>query len=155
MSFFEASILHFLEDIGHIFDVGPDLFADIDGGVLLDGDCDAVAWAGVEFDDFFVVEFILCPEDEAGVVDSILKVVDDDPFDGDAEGEEEVADEVVSLRPFLWGMAHEHCDGGSDVLVDVNDENLVVVPDEDGASAAGGEDGADLDFDDEGGHPLR
>src|SRR6476660_377544 len=42
-------------------------------------------------------------------------------------------------RPLFRHLAHKHRDRAPDCLIDVNDENLVAIPDENRAAAAGGE----------------
>jgi len=54
----------------------------------------------------------------------------------------------VRQRPFLRHLAHEHRDRAPDRLIDVNDENLVAIPDENRATAARGKHGANMHFND-------
>jgi hypothetical protein len=56
---------------------------------------------------------------------------------------------------FLRDIAHEHGDGTAHGLVDVDDENLVSVSEENGATATGGQHGANLHFDDRFVHPRK
>jgi hypothetical protein len=54
----------------------------------------------------------------------------------------------VRQRPFFGHFAHEHRDRASDSLIDVNDKNLVAIPNENRATAARREHGANMHFND-------
>ena len=138
----------FGEGVGDIFDGVPDFAGDEDGSGGVGGEGDAVAGAGVDFDQLAGVQLIFGGEDEAGVEDAAVEVVDDDTIDFGAEGEEEVADEVVSEGAFFGDAAHEHGDGGADAFVDVNDEDFFFGAKEHGEAAFEGKDGTHPDFDD-------
>ena len=51
-------------------------------------------------------------------------------------------------RTFLRHLAHEHRDCAPDRLIDVNDKNLLAIPNENRATAARGEHGANMHFND-------
>jgi len=138
----------FGEGMGDIFDGVPDFAGDEDGGGGVGGEGDAVAGAGVDFDQLASVQLIFGGEDEAGMEDAAFEVVDDDAVDFGSESEEQVADEVVSEGAFFGNAAHEHGDGGADAFVDVNDKDLFFSAEEHGEAAFERKDGAHPDFDD-------
>src|SRR5438477_8889145 len=51
-------------------------------------------------------------------------------------------------RAFLRHVAHEHRDRAPDRLIDVNDKNLLAIPNENRATATRGEHGANMHFND-------
>ena len=97
----------------------------------MEGDGEAVARTGVDFDDFFV-DFVFGAEDEAGEVGVAPQVVDDDFVDGDGEGLEDHADEFVGEGAFVSLSAQGHGDGAADEGVDGDDEDFFGVAEEDG-----------------------
>src|SRR5437879_10538760 len=52
--------------------------------------------------------------------------------------------QIVRQRSLFRHLAHEHRDRAPDRLIDVNDENFVAIPDENRATAAGWEHGANM-----------
>lgn len=139
------ALFHAAEDFGHVFDAGPNFVGDVDRGLLLDSDGDAVAGAGVDLEDLFLGDLVLGGEDEAGVVDAVAKVINDHAVNVGTEGEEDIGEEIVGLRAFFRRALLEHSDGGTNGLIDVNDEDLVLVTDEHGRAPTGGK--HDLNFD--------
>ena len=53
--------------------------------------------------------------------------------------------EIVGQRAFLGRIAQEHADDRPHVVLDLDDEDLLVVADEDGAPAIGGQDAPNLE----------
>ena len=66
--------------------VFPELPDDVDRASGADGDRDAIAGAGVEFDDLAFHDLVLGLEDQAGVVDFLVHGDDHHPADLGAEG---------------------------------------------------------------------
>ena len=145
---FVLLLFHFFEDVGAVFDFFPDFVGNVDGGGLLDRHGDAVAWAAVEFNDLAGVQFVFGADDEAGEVGFAFEVVDDDALHFCPHSSEEMTHEIVGEGAFLWGLVHEHRNGGADAFVDVNDEDLLLVPDKDCATVIVGKDGANRYRDD-------
>src|SRR6266480_3639777 len=52
--------------------------------------------------------------------------------------------QIMRQRSLFRHLAHEHRDRAPDRLIDVNDENFVAIPDENRATAAGWEHGANM-----------
>lgn len=143
-----ALFFDFGEGVGDIFDGVPDFAGDEDGGGGVGSEGDAVAGAGIDFDQFAGMELIFGREDEASMEDAAIEVIDDDALDLGTEGEEEVTDEVVGEGAFFGDAAHEHGDGGADRFIDVDDEDFFFGAQEHGEASLKGKDGAHLDFDD-------
>ena len=147
VGFFGLLLEHAFEDFGHVLDGGENMAGDEDGLLLLEGEHERVAGAGIDFDDL-PAELVLHEENDAGEEGAVVDFVDDDAFKGDAEAEEDVADQVVGERPVLLHAVHCHRDGVTHGVVDVDDEVLLVVAEKDGAAVGGGHHTFDGDFDD-------
>ena len=117
--------------------------ADVDGALLGGGEGEAIAGAGVDFDDL-AGEFVLLLQDQPGKVGRVLQLGNDDALDGDAEALEDALHEVVGERALLGSLAQEHPDDGAHVRLDVDDEDLLVIAHEEGAPAVGGQDAPNL-----------
>ena len=145
---FVLLLLHFPKDVRTVFDFLPDLVGNIDGSGLLDGHGDAVAGASIELDDLAGVELVFCADDETREVGFAFQIVDDDPLHFRADGGEEVAHQIVGEWSFLGRLVHEHRDRRAHALVDVNHEDLLLVPDKDCAAVVIGKNGANRHRDD-------
>lgn len=108
------------------------------------GDGEAIAGACVDLDDFSA-QFILLLQDEPCEIGGVFEFGNDDAFDGDVEAFENVRDEIVGEGPFLGGISEEHTDDGAHVVFDLDNEDFIVITDEDGTPAIGGENSADRD----------
>src|SRR5438093_10441102 len=56
--------------------------------------------------------------------------------------------QIMRQRSLFRHLAHKHRDRTADRLIDVNDENLIAIPDENRATATGWEYGANMYFND-------
>ena len=66
-----------------------------------------------------------------------------------------MAHQIVGQRALLRDIAHEHGDRAAHGLVNINDEDFVVVPEENSAPSAGRQNCADLHLDDRLIHPRK
>ena len=109
----------------------------------------------IELDDFLLLQFVFRANDHARIVGRVFQIVDDDPLDVRAERRHQMAHQIVRQRPFLDRAAHEHRDRAADALVDIDDENFVVVPEENRAAAARRQDRPHLHLDHRFVHPKK
>jgi hypothetical protein len=58
-----------------------------------------------------------------------------------------VSHQIVSKRPFLRNLTHEHRDRAPDCLIDIDDENFIAIADKNCAPTAGRQNRAHLHFD--------
>ena len=64
------------------------------------------------------------------------------------EGGHQMTHQVVRQGALFGNVAHEHRDRAADALIDINDEYLVVVPEENSATAARRQNRSHLHLDD-------
>ena len=112
------------------------MFSGENGAVALQRKDDGIAWAGIDFDDFGG-HFILHLQENAGEEGAFLDVVDDDARELGFQTEEHARHEVMGERAFLFNPVEGHGDGITYTVVDVNNEGLVVVPEEYGTAVNG------------------
>jgi len=129
--FFLQSLTDLFEFLGPVVRFLPDILTDVNGGLGLGGEDDAIAGAGIDFDDLGM-DLVLGLEDDAGEVGITTEGVDDDALDLDIEGVENVADQLVGERAFVVFALHGHGDGAADAGLDVDDEAFFVVTDKNG-----------------------
>ena len=98
---------------------------------------DAIARPRIQFDDLLLLQLVFGPNDRPRVVGCVFQVIDDHTLDFRAKGRHQVRHQIVGKGPFLGDIAHEHGNRAADCLIDIDDENLVVVPNENRAPAAG------------------
>ena len=153
--FFAEGLTDFFEFFGAVLGFFPDALTDKDGSFGLDGEDEAVAGARIDFDDLGV-NFIVRFEDDPGKIGVAAQIVDDDAFDFDVEGVENIADKFMGERAFVVLAAHGHGDGASDDGFDVDNETFFVVANEDGQGVlVGGKDTEDFHPNDIRVHTLR
>src|SRR5205814_9086548 len=70
----DAFLLHLAQDVAHVVDLIPDFLAHIHRRLLLRRHRDAIARTPIELDDFFLLQFVLGPNDHARVVGRVLEV---------------------------------------------------------------------------------
>jgi hypothetical protein len=135
-----------LEDLGHVLDQVEDLAGDENWSLLLEGEDDGVAGAGVELEKL-AAELVLHVQDDAGEIGAVVDVVDDDALEADFETHQEVADEVVGKGALLLDSVDRHRNGAADAGVHIDDEALVIVAQEHGTTVGRGHEAFDGDFD--------
>ncbi len=123
----------FLQFLGAIFSLFPDVLTDEYLGLGLSGQDDAIAGTRVDLDEL-VVDLVLGAQDDPGKVSVAAKGVDDNPLHTDFKRVEDIPDELVRKRTLVVLTAHGHGYGPSNAGLDVDDEALFLVPDEDGQS---------------------
>ncbi len=131
LAFFLAKRLaDFFELLGAVVRLIPNVLADEDGRLGLNGEHEAVAGAGVDFD-HLGMNLVLRAQNQAREVGVAAERVDDHPLDLDVEGVENIADELVGERPLVLFAAHRHGDGAADAGLDVDDKTFFLVADKD------------------------
>ena len=70
-----------------------------------------------------------------------------------AERSHQMRHQIMGQRPLFRDIAHEHGDRAADRLIDIDNEDLVVVPEENGAPPARRQNRAHLHLDDRLVHP--
>ena len=143
----EPFLFHLPQDVAHIIDFVPHILAHIDGRFLLDRHGDAVARTSVQFDNFLLMQLVFGANNQPCIISRILQVVNDHTLDMCAKGSHEMGDKIVCEGALLGNLAHEHRDRTSDGLIDINDEHLVVIAQENCASAAGRQNRTHLNLD--------
>src|ERR1043166_8641037 len=140
---FAAVLVNFFQPLGHVFHLAEEGGGDVERPLLRRRERDAIARARIDLDNF-AAQFILLLENEPGEIGGVLQLGDDGALDGDIEAVEHVRNQIVSEGPLFGGVAQEHADDGAHVVLDLNDEDLLLVSDEDGTTAVGGEYPPDL-----------
>src|SRR6185295_10579782 len=100
-----------------------------------------IAGPGVNLDNL-AAQLIVLLQNQPGEVGRVLQLGNDGPLDGNVKALKHAGDQVVGEGPFLRGVAQEHADDHAHVVLDLNDEDLLLVPDEDRAAPGRGEDAA-------------
>lgn len=93
----------------------------VDGGIVHEGESDAIAGASIDFDDVASIADILFDE-ETCVEDGVFDVVDDDLFNADVETLEDEVHEIVSEWSGFIGAGEEHLEHATDAWVCVDGE---------------------------------
>ena len=93
LGFFLLLLEDALEDLGHVLDEVENLAGDKNRALLLEGEDDGVARAGVEFKEL-AAQLVLHVENDAGEVGAVVDVVDDDALKADLEAQQEMAKEA-------------------------------------------------------------
>ncbi len=78
---FDSVFFHLAQDVAHIVDFVPNLLADVNLRFLLHGHGDAIARPPIEFDNFFLLQLVLGPNNHPRVVGRVFQIVDDHAFD--------------------------------------------------------------------------
>lgn len=132
-----AVLIDPIENFAHVFDLFEERVGHIDGTFLSGGKRQAIAGAGVDFNNLSG-EFVLLLQNQTGKIGRVLKFCDDHSFDGDTKPFENALNEIVRERSFLGGVAQEHSDDRAHVRLDVNDEDFIIVANEQSTPAIGG-----------------
>jgi hypothetical protein len=102
-----------------------------------------------------LLQFVFRADDHARVVGRIFQVVDNDALYLGAERGHEMAHQIMGEGTLFRNVAHKHGDCAAHRLVDVDDEDLVVVPEKNSAPAARRQNRPDLHLDDRLIHPRK
>ena len=111
---------------------------------------DGIARAGVQLDNFFA-QLVFHSEENTREEGALVDVVDDNVLQRCAEAGENVGDEIVGEGAFFFDAVERHLDGIAHGVVHVDDEGLLVVPEEDGATIRGGHETFDNNGNNKGG----
>jgi hypothetical protein len=131
------------EIFSHVLDLLKQGIGNIDGSFLGGGQGQAIAGAGVNFDDL-APQLILLLQNQAGEVGRVFQLRDDDPLDGHVQPLENIVDQIVRERAFLDGPLEKHADDRAHAMFDLNDKDLAGIADEDGAAGVGWQDSTNL-----------
>ncbi|SPE54669.1 hypothetical protein SBV1_1910014 [Verrucomicrobia bacterium] len=140
---FPSVFVDAVEHFTHVLDLLEQGIGDVDGAFLSGGQGQAIAGAGINFDDL-AGQLVLLLEDQPGEVGGVLEFGDNDALDGNAEAFENALHEIVREGPFFGCVVQKHTDDGAHVRLDVDDKNLLLITDKKGTAAVGGEDSPDL-----------
>src|SRR6266496_3159443 len=135
---FAAVLVNLLQPLGHVLHLAEKGRGHVERPLLRGRQRDAIARARIDLDNF-AAQFILLLEDEPGEIGGVLQLRNDRALDGDVEPVEHVSNQIVSEGPLLGCVAQEHANDGSHVVLDLDDEDLLLVPYEDGTTTVGGE----------------
>jgi hypothetical protein len=78
----------------------------------------------------------LDPDDDPRVVGGIFQIIDNDSVNLCAESRHQMRHQIVSERPLLCDLTHEHGDRAAHRLIDVDDEYFLVIANKHGAPTA-------------------
>src|ERR1043166_6380462 len=137
---FVDTVQHF----AHVFDLLEERGGNEQRALLRAGQREAITWTGIDLDEL-AAKFILLLENQAGEISRVLQLGNDRAFHGDVEALEHAVHQVMREWTFLRRIAQKHADNVPHGVLDLNHENFLVVPDENGATAVRGEDSANLD----------
>src|SRR5258708_39141124 len=123
-----AFLLHLSKRLCHVFELIPNIKAYVDRRGLLSRHRDTIARPRIDLDDLLLFQLVLCAEDKSRKIGSALEIVDDYPFDLRSEGSQDVREQIMGERSLLLRALLEHRDRHPNALLNVNHENLVLMP---------------------------
>src|SRR5258708_28075132 len=76
-----AFLLHLSKRLCHVFELIPNIKADVDRGALRSRHRDTIAGPRIDLDDLLLLRFVLRTEDKSRKIGAALEILDDYPFD--------------------------------------------------------------------------